>query len=56
LSGSVARFGGLLAPSIVAPVMTSNFGLALGVISGLLLLAAVSVAFINAESRNMALE
>ncbi len=56
LSGSVARFGGLLAPSIVAPVMTSNFGLALGVISGLLLLAAVSVAFINAESRNMGLE
>ncbi|MDK4718152.1 MFS transporter [Rhizobium sp. CNPSo 3968] len=56
LSGSVARFGGLLAPSIVAPIMTSNFGLALGVISALLLLAAVCVAFINAESRNMVLE
>ena len=56
LSGSVARFGGLLAPSIVAPIMTSNFGLALGVISALLLLAAVCVACINAESRNMVLE
>ena len=56
LSGSVARFGGLLAPSIVAPIMTSNFGLALGVISALLLLAAVCVACINAESKNMVLE
>ncbi|WP_337796407.1 MFS transporter [Agrobacterium rubi] len=54
-AGSVARFGGLLAPSIVAPVMASSFGLALGVISGLLLLAAFSVWLIDAESRNEAL-
>jgi putative MFS transporter len=56
LAGSVARFGGLLAPSIVAPIMTSNFGLALGVISGLLVFAAISVALVNAESKDKALE
>jgi putative MFS transporter len=56
LAGSVARFGGLLAPSIVAPIMTSNFGLALGVISGLLVFAALSVSLINAESKDKALE
>lgn len=56
MAGSVARFGGLLAPSIVAPIMTSNFGLALGVISGLLVLAAISVALVNAESKDKALE
>ncbi|CUX70451.1 MULTISPECIES: MFS transporter [Agrobacterium] len=55
-AGSVARFGGLLAPSIVAPIMASSFGLALGVISGLLVLAALSVWLINAESKSMALE
>jgi putative MFS transporter len=56
MAGSVARFGGLLAPSIVAPLMTSNFGLALGVISGLLVVAAVSVWLINAESKDQVLE
>ena len=56
MAGSVARFGGLLAPSIVAPLMTSNFGLALGVISGLLVVAAVSVWLINAESKDRVLE
>ncbi|AUW47740.1 MFS transporter [Rhizobium leguminosarum] len=56
MAGSVARFGGLLAPSIVAPLMTSNFGLALGVISGLLVVAAFSVWLINAESKDRILE
>ena len=56
MAGSVARFGGLLAPSIVAPLMTSNFGLALGVISGLLVVAAFSVWLINAESKDRVLE
>lgn len=56
MAGAVARFGGLLAPSIVAPLMTSNFGLALGLISGLLVIAAFSVWLIDAESRNQALE
>ncbi|MGV1869329.1 MFS transporter [Agrobacterium rosae] len=56
MAGAVARFGGLLAPSIVAPLMASNFGLALGVISGLLVIAAISVWLIDAESKNQALE
>ncbi|SFB61642.1 MFS transporter, putative metabolite:H+ symporter [Rhizobium sp. NFR07] len=56
MAGSVARFGGLLAPSIVAPLMTSNFGIALGAISGLLVVAAVSVWLINAESKDKVLE
>lgn len=56
MAGAVARLGGLLAPSIVAPLMASNFGLALGVISGLLFVAAFSVWLINAESRNQVLE
>ncbi|MDX3926845.1 MAG: MFS transporter [Shinella sp.] len=55
-AGSVARFGGLLAPSIVAPIMASSFGMALAVISGLLALAAISVWLINVESKNQALE
>ncbi|SCX28453.1 MFS transporter [Agrobacterium rosae] len=56
MAGAVARFGGLLAPSIVAPLMASNFGLALRVISGLLVIAAISVWLIDAESKNQALE
>lgn len=56
MAGAVARFGGLLAPSIVAPLMASNFGLALGVISGLLVIAAISVWLIDAELKNQALE
>lgn len=55
-AGAVARFGGLLGPLIVAPLMVSNFGLALGLISGLLVLAAASVWLIDAESRHQALE
>lgn len=56
MAGAFARFGGLLAPSIVAPLMATNFGVALGVISGLLVVAAVSIGLINAESKNKALE
>ncbi|MFK0166389.1 MFS transporter [Rhizobium sp. NPDC090279] len=55
-AGAIARLGGLLAPSIVAPIMVSSFGMALGIISGLLVLSAVSVLLINVESRNQALE
>ncbi len=55
-AGSVARFGGLLAPSIVAPIMGNSFGLALGIISGLLLLGALSVWLIDVETKSQALE
>ena len=56
LAGAVARVGGLLAPSIVAPVMVTNFTLALVLISSLLVIAAIGVGLIDVESRNRALE
>lgn len=55
-AGAVARLGGLLAPSLVAPIMVSSFGTALSIISALLVLAALSVWLINVESKNQALE
>lgn len=55
-AGAVARLGGLLAPSIVAPIMVSSFGTALSIISALLVLSAASVWLIDVESRNQALE
>ncbi|MGQ3673300.1 MFS transporter [Xanthobacter sp. TB0136] len=55
-SGAIARVGGLLAPSIIAPVMATNFNMALGVISAFLLISAISVWMIDAESRNQVLE
>ncbi|KQW57731.1 MULTISPECIES: MFS transporter [unclassified Ensifer] len=54
-AGAIARVGGLLAPSMVAPIMATSFTTALGVISGLLLLAALSVSLIDAEPRNKGL-
>ena len=47
---------GRLPPSIVAPIMSSSFGLALGIISGLLLLGALSVWLIDVETKSQALE
>ncbi|MWL89379.1 MULTISPECIES: MFS transporter [unclassified Cupriavidus] len=55
-AGAVARFGGLFAPSIIAPVMATHFTLALAMISAMLLAAAVAVAAVNVESRNRALD
>ena len=55
-AGAMARVGGLLAPSIVAPVMATNFTLALVLISGLLVVAAIGVGLIDVESRGRALE
>ncbi|WP_416356807.1 MFS transporter [Aureimonas phyllosphaerae] len=56
LAGAMARVGGLLAPSIIAPLMASNFTMALFSISTLLVIAAVSISLIDVESRNMVLE
>ncbi len=55
-AGAMARLGGLLAPSLVAPMMTTDFTLALLVLSGFLVAAAACVSFIDVETRNMALE
>lgn len=55
-AGAIARVGGLLAPSIIAPVMATNFTFALTLISTFLVLAAISVWLIDVESRNRVLE
>jgi putative MFS transporter len=51
-AGSIARLGGLLAPSMMAPIMAAGFGYALAGFSGLLVVAAVAVAAIGVETRN----
>lgn len=55
-AGAVARFGGLLAPAIVAPVMASHFTLALVMLSGLLVLGAAAIAWVDLEPRRRALD
>jgi putative MFS transporter len=56
LAGAVARFGGLLAPAIIAPVMAAHFTLALGMLAGFLALGAVAILCVDVESRNRVLE
>lgn len=55
-AGAVARFGGLFAPAIIAPVMATHFTLALAMISGMLLAGAFAIGAVNVESRNRALD
>ncbi|MGQ7790855.1 MFS transporter [Faunimonas sp. B44] len=54
-AGTMARLGGLLAPSAMAPVIASGFGFALAVFAGLLVIAAGAVAAIGVETRNVPL-
>lgn len=56
MAGAVARFGGLFAPSIVAPVMATRFTLALAMLAGFLAIAALAILCVDVESRNRALE
>jgi putative MFS transporter len=56
LAGALARFGGLLAPSIVAPVMVAHFTLALAMLAACLALGALAVLCVDVESRKRALE
>jgi putative MFS transporter len=56
LAGAVARFGGLLAPTIVAPVMAAHFTLALAMLASFLALGAVAIVCVDVESRQRALE
>ena len=56
LAGAVARFGGLLAPSIVAPVMTAHFTLALGMLAAFLAVGALAILCVDVESRNRSLD
>jgi putative MFS transporter len=56
LAGAVARFGGLLAPTIVAPVMAAHFTLALAMLAAFLALGAVAILCVDVESRQRVLE
>jgi len=56
LAGAVARFGGLFAPLIVAPVMATHFTLALAMLAAFLVVGALAIAWVDVESRNRALE
>ena len=51
-AGSVARFGGLLAPSALAIIIAQDFSLAIALFAGLLLLGAVAASFVDTETRN----
>jgi putative MFS transporter len=56
LAGAVARFGGLLAPAIIAPVMATHFTLSLVMLAGFLAIGAIAILCVDVESRNRALE
>ncbi|RZA35579.1 MAG: MFS transporter [Lysobacteraceae bacterium] len=56
MAGATARFGGLFAPSIVAPVVATHFTLALAMLAGFLVIAAGAIGCVDVESRRRALE
>lgn len=56
MAGAVARFGGLFAPAIIAPIMATHFTLALVVLSTMLVAGALSIWAVDVESRNRALD
>jgi putative MFS transporter len=56
LAGAVARFGGLLAPAVIAPVMTAHFTLALAMLAGFLVIGAIAILCVDVESRRRALD
>ncbi|WP_200840687.1 MFS transporter [Geminicoccus flavidas] len=55
-AGAVARFGGLLAPTVMAPVMALGFNVAIGLFAGLLVLAMLATAMIDVETRSVPLD
>ncbi len=56
MAGAVARFGGLFAPAIIAPIMSTHFTLALAVLSSMLVAGAISIWAVDVESRNRVLD
>ncbi|MDR3065792.1 MAG: MFS transporter [Comamonas sp.] len=56
MAGAVARFGGLFAPAIIAPIMATHFTWALAVLSAMLVGGALSIWAVDVESRNRALD
>ena len=56
MAGAVARFGGLFAPAIIAPVMATHFTLSLVMLAAFLLAGAIAILCVDMESRNRALD
>ncbi len=56
MAGAVARFGGLLAPAIIAPIMSTHFTLALALLASMLLAGAVAIWAVDVEPRNRGLD
>jgi putative MFS transporter len=56
MAGAVARFGGLFAPAIIAPLMATHFTMALAVLSAMLVGGALAIWAVDVESRNRALD
>jgi len=54
-AGAMARLGGLLAPSLMAFVVSGGLGLAIGLFAGLLVVAAFAARAIDTETRQAAL-
>ena len=54
-AGAMARLGGLLAPSLMAFVVSGGLGLAIGLFAGLLVVAAFAASAIDTETRQAAL-
>ncbi|CCM76585.1 MFS transporter [Rhizobium mesoamericanum] len=54
-AGAMARLGGLLAPSLMAFIVSGGFGLAVGLFAGLLIVAALAATAIDTETRQTAL-
>lgn len=55
-AGAVARFGGLFAPAVIAPVMAAHFTLALAMLAAFLVIGAVAILCVDVESRRRALD
>jgi putative MFS transporter len=56
MAGALARFGGLFAPAIVAPVMATRFTLSLAMLAAFLLAAAAAILCVDLEPRKRVLE
>ncbi|WP_027135482.1 MFS transporter [Geminicoccus roseus] len=55
-AGAMARFGGLLAPTVMAPIMAISFEAAIGLFAVLLLLAVGATFAIDVETRRVPLD
>ncbi|WP_295047437.1 MFS transporter [uncultured Paracoccus sp.] len=54
-ASAMARLGGILAPSLLAVVFAKGFGIAIGAFAGLLVLAALALLLVRAETRDQAI-